>query len=425
MTIDSSTSEFVMPDAVEVSGGGFTDMTEIPSRGFNMLVRAKRDGQWWMLKGLKPEYRGDFAYRELLQKEYNILMRLSHHDIVGVEGMESVPGYGECIVMEWVDGVTLRQWLSERHTKTEKRSIIGKLLRAVEYVHRQQVVHRDLKPENIMVTRNGQNVKLIDFGLADTDSYAVFKQPAGTAGFVAPEQSSGSMPDSRNDIYSLGSIIRLFKMGWIYRGVVKRCHEEISRRYADITSLRQAMARRRRMLKMAVAALFLALFVAGGAKGYSLWIAPKQTYDVVADFKVGFLRFQSWGGGLVSVQGAADEDSCVEIPAAASYLGVKYQVREVAEKAFFRYKNIHTVVFPDVPGMYILGGAFKGCGGLRAICFRSKRPPGIGSSIWKTKIADIFDGRHFSDVVLYVPAGCADDYHASPWGMFKNIKEYN
>lgn len=414
-----------MPDTVEVAGADFTDMTEIPTRGFNVLVRAKRNGQWWMLKGLKSEYRGDFAYEELLRKEYNILARLRHHDIVGVEGMETVAAYGECIVMEWVDGVTLRQWLSASHTKAEKRTLLGKLLSAVEYVHQQQVVHRDLKPENIMVTRNGQNVKLIDFGLADTDSYTLFKQSAGTEGFVAPEQSSGSMPDSRNDIYSLGSILRLVDAGWIYRGVVKRCHEEISRRYADIAALRRAMAVRRRSLKAAVMMIFLALFIAVGAKGYSMWVAPKQTYDVVADFRVGFLRYQSWGGGLVSVQGAADEDSCVEIPPVASYLGVKYQVREVAGKAFFRYRNIRTVVFPDVPGMYVLGGAFKGCSSLKAICFRSQRPPGIGSSIWKTKIGDIFDQRHFSDVVLFVPDGCQEAYRASAWGMFKNIKEYN
>lgn len=424
MSIDNSTSEFVMPGAVEVSGTAFTDMTEIPARGFNVLVKAKREGQWWMLKGLKPEFRADFAYENLLRKEYNIMERLKHHDIVSVVGMESVPGYGECIVMEWIDGVTLGQWLAEPHTKAEKRRVIDKLLSAVEHVHSMQVVHRDLKPENIMLTRNGQNVKLIDFGLADTDCYAVFKQAAGTAGFMAPEQSRGGVPDSRNDIYSLGCILRQVDAGWIYRGVIRRCHEEIGRRYVDVSSLRKAMATCRRRLKAAVAMVCILLTFAAGAKAYSIWMAPPQTYDVVAEFNVGFLRFKSYGGGLASVQGAADKDSCVEIPSKARYRGVKYRVTEVAQMAFCGYKNIQAVIFPDAD-IYILGRAFKGCGGLKAIYFHSQRPPEIGNSMWKTKIGDVFDLRHFSDVVLYVPAGCVEAYRASAWGIFNNIKEYN
>ena len=61
---------------------------------------------------------------------------------------------------------------------------------ALEYIHGKQTAHRDLKPSNIMITRNGQHVKLIDFGLSDTDDYAVYKQPAGTEGYISPEQTS-------------------------------------------------------------------------------------------------------------------------------------------------------------------------------------------------------------------------------------------
>ena len=88
-----------------------------------------------------------------------------------------VKGYEECIIVEWIDGLTLGQWLKSQHCIKDERRIFEQLLDAVEFVNDEQVVHRGLKLENVMITRNGENVKLIDFGLADTDCYIVFKQP--------------------------------------------------------------------------------------------------------------------------------------------------------------------------------------------------------------------------------------------------------
>lgn len=262
MTDKCNTSGFVPPEDIYISRK-FEEIKECPSNGFSMLLRAKRDGQWWMLKGLKPEYRHDFVYQELLHKEYNILNSVKSHYVVNACGMENVDGYGEFIVMEWVDGLTLRQWLILNHSRKEKRRVFSLLLDAVEFVHQRQVVHRDLKPENIMVTRNGQNVKLIDFGLADTDSYAVFKQPAGSEGFIAPEQSNGSVPDSRNDLYSLGCILQLMDISWIYRRVIACCHAPIDKRFEDVASMRNALRSVRHKLHVACV-LFLLIFVSGG-----------------------------------------------------------------------------------------------------------------------------------------------------------------
>lgn len=70
------------------------------------------------------------------------------------------------------------------------------------------MIHRDLKPSNIMITHNGQNVKLIDFGLSDSDSFCVLKSPAGTSGYIAPEQMlPGAKAEPRADIYSLGMVL--------------------------------------------------------------------------------------------------------------------------------------------------------------------------------------------------------------------------
>lgn len=97
MIDDNSASNFLALDSVDVSQH-FTEMEELPTKGFNVLVRAKRCGQWWILKGLKPEFRSDRVYQEWLRKEYDILARMQHHDVVAVEGMEEVEGYGMCIV---------------------------------------------------------------------------------------------------------------------------------------------------------------------------------------------------------------------------------------------------------------------------------------------------------------------------------------
>ncbi len=219
---------------VKVSGGERDGGTE-EAGGFNILVKAKRSGRWWVLKGLKAEFRKSETHRQLLRKEYGILSGMQHPGVVMTAGMEEVEGFGEVIVMEWVDGVTLKEWLrgeyggkvcertGEGRSLAERLRVAFQIMDAVEYVHSQQAAHRDLKPSNIMVTRNGANIKLIDFGLADTDDYAVYKQPAGTAGYMSPEQMASRVCDIRNDIYSLGCVLEDMNLGWRYAGIIRRC----------------------------------------------------------------------------------------------------------------------------------------------------------------------------------------------------------
>lgn len=423
MIDNGSTSDFVALGPVDISGH-FSEMEEIPTKGFNVLVRAKRFGQWWMLKGLKSEYRQDLVYQEMLSKEYDILTRVQHSDVVAVEGMEEVDGYGKCIVMEWVDGETLAEWLKQPHSSQEKRKLIGQLLDAVEYIHRCQVVHRDLKPSNIMITRNGQHVKLIDFGLADTDSYAVFKQPAGTVGYIAPEQLSGSATDCRNDIYSIGVILEQMLLGCACRKVAKKCQRQQGERYEDVASLRKAIRSSRRTFRLLVALLVLLMVLIGGGFCYPKWMEPRQAYDVVADFKVGYLQYQSWGGGLATVRSVNDVDSCVEIPPTVTYEGIKYVVNEVTFKAFENHHHLCRIVFPDGE-LHFMAGAFKGCSHLREIYFRSSVPSLMGNKIWNVDIRQVFDASHFDSVVLYVPKGCVSAYRQSEWKYFKTIKEYH
>ena len=213
----------------------FSDFTPIPCKGFNLLCKAKRYGRWWMLKGLKEPYRQDENYKNLLHKEFDILISLQHPNIVSAYSMEEIPEMGTCIVMEWIDGITLEHWIGR---KTEGEDIFLQLLDAVHYIHAKQIVHKDLKPSNIMITHNGNHVKLIDFGLSDTDDFAILKQPAGTPGYISPEQNISRQADIRNDIFSIGCILEKILPSKPYTAIIKRCKAPITQRYANVDELK-------------------------------------------------------------------------------------------------------------------------------------------------------------------------------------------
>ena len=235
----------------------FSDFTPIPCKGFNILCKAKRYGRWWVLKGLKEPYRQDESYKNLLHKEFDLLISLQHPNIVSAYSMEEIPEMGTCIVMEWIDGITLEHWSGR---KTEGEAIFLQLLDAVHYIHAKQIVHRDLKPSNIMITHNGNHVKLIDFGLSDTDDFAILKQPAGTPGYISPEQIVSQQADIRNDIFSIGCILEKILPSKPYTAIIKRCKAPIAQRYANVDELKaDFLAHRNRHLsgikRIAIAAL--------------------------------------------------------------------------------------------------------------------------------------------------------------------------
>ena len=235
-TIDTEpTSGFVKPDDI-LKSGRFSDFSTVPSRGYSLLVRAKRHGRWWMLKGLKEPYRNDAVYQVLLQKEYEITSQLQHPMAVSVFSLEEIEGLGLCIVMEWIEGQTLKEWLAQgKHSRKQRRHVADMLLEALAYAQSRQNQHRDLKPSNIMLIHDGQHLKLIDFGLADTNSHAVLKAPAGTKGYMAPDRPS--------DIYSLGCIFRELRLGWLSRIVVRKCCAPLSHRYTDIAAIKRDLHR--------------------------------------------------------------------------------------------------------------------------------------------------------------------------------------
>ena len=190
---------------------GFGDLQEFYASpgGHTRLFYASRYGKKYVLKCLKADYLYTPLYRQALAKEFEIGLQLDHPCICRTIGMEDIGLLGPAIVMERVDGCTLKELIERQAlTKPLARKLAGQVADAMGYLHSRQTIHRDLKPSNIMVTHNGHDVKLIDFSLADGDAFNVLKQPAGTSGYIAPEQlQPGAKADVRADIYSLGKVM--------------------------------------------------------------------------------------------------------------------------------------------------------------------------------------------------------------------------
>lgn len=415
-------SGFYFPPSGQTSSG-FSEMEEISVGGFNILIRAKRDGKWWVLKALAPDVRHNEVFRSLLHKEYDILSKIQHPGVVYVEGIEEVDGYGECLVQEWIDGVTLDEWLSTPHTRSQRRQVAHQLLEVMEYVHSQQVVHRDLKLSNIMVTRSGSVVKVIDFGLSDADYYAILKSPAGTEGYISPEQQQGGPTDVRNDIYSLGIILDKLQLGLSYRLSVKRCLCPLNGRYPNVAAMRHHILMVHRSLLVLWTMLVLLVVGSIGGAIYNKVNQPDTIYDVVTQFKAGNFLCTSWGGGVVSVKAINQKDSCIEVPRTVNYQGMTYKVDEIEKEAFAHHQVLKRLVFPDTR-LHVMRDIVTGSPHLEEIIFRSNQPPVIGNAIWKTKITDVFEAPCFEKVKLLVPKGSLAVYRDSPWGRFRHIEEY-
>lgn len=207
--------------------------------GFSELYRICKEGRFFVYKALKKQHRGNLMYEELLSKDFNIGFSLSHSGVCQYYAKIQHPAIGNCIVMEWVDGCTLEELIKDGNIDSRLcEKIICEICDALEYIHRKQIIHRDLKPENIMITHNGQNVKIIDFGLSDADSYGTFKAPAGTRHYAAPELIAGEPVDARCDIWSLGVIIN--EISKRYRHVTTRClQHNRNKRYSSVADIKK------------------------------------------------------------------------------------------------------------------------------------------------------------------------------------------
>ena len=225
----------------------FSDVWSEPellsSKGFNAIYVAKRFGRRYILKALAEPYRESTPHIEMLRKEFSIGVGLDHPNIVRLIDFGRMDSIGWYIQMEYIDGITLDQFLETKPSTAIRRKLLNQLLDALAFLHERQIIHRDIKPANILITRNGSTVKLIDFGVSDTDDYVTFKQPAGSMSYIDPEQLAGKPIDNRADIYAVGRIIELL-FPHRYGVIARRCTRvEPARRYSSCTHVARAIKR--------------------------------------------------------------------------------------------------------------------------------------------------------------------------------------
>ena len=238
-------SSGIIPSSVNLSDRHFTDFEELPSSGHNLLIKAKRFGMWFLLKSVKPIFSDNDFYSALLTKEFELGVGMRHPNIVRYYDFDEVRPYGKCIVMEYVEGISLDEFLKTNPDLLWREQIVDELLSALEYIHASGVVHKDLKPQNLIVTRNGNHLKVIDFGLSDSDTSAILKQPSGTRHYSAPEQfQNGMIVDERADVFAVGQLLKdLFPNPNLrIRRVIAQCtRQDREQRLANVAAVRKAL----------------------------------------------------------------------------------------------------------------------------------------------------------------------------------------
>ena len=252
----SDNSELRPIHQAEPISSEYCDPVLIKDGTVSCLYRVSRAGKYFIIKTAKGE---SGVHADLIRREYELSIALSHPYIVSVFTFEEVTPVGPGIVMEYIDGYTLTEFLAQNPSRKLRQRAVDQLLDAVAYLHKKGIVHNDLKPENILISRVDNTLKIIDFGLSDNDAYFLYKGLGCTPQYASPELKANKQTDCRSDIYSLGLLMKDI-IGKRYSVIASRaCNPIPKKRYADVAQIQKALSRRRNILPAIFGVLFVIL----------------------------------------------------------------------------------------------------------------------------------------------------------------------
>ena len=236
---------------------GFHDFKLLRTTANASLFLAFKAGKRFLIKTTKDNSE---QQNKMLHREYELSIGCDHPHLIHIYTIEESLPFGTGLVMEYIEGRTLNEYLAENPSKKERNRIFAELLSAVGYLHKRGVIHNDLKPENILITHADNSLKLIDFGLADSNAEYAMRTLGCTPHYASPElQERNQNIDARSDIYSIGIIMQeLLGESAISRRCIK---QNPDKRYPNIYALQQAWRNRHNLYYALAATISLLIFI--------------------------------------------------------------------------------------------------------------------------------------------------------------------
>ncbi|MCR4398543.1 MAG: Stk1 family PASTA domain-containing Ser/Thr kinase [Firmicutes bacterium] len=195
-----------------VLGGRYEVLEKIGGGGMAVVYRAHDNylNRSVAVKVLRPQFSGDDDFVKRFRREAQAAASLSHPNIVNIFDVGEIDDT-HYIVMEYVDGLTLKQVIASRGrlSPTQALKIAHQICEALDHAHRRHVIHRDIKPQNILIDREGR-AKVTDFGIARAATSSTVTHTGtviGSVHYFSPEQARGGFTGERSDIYSLGVVM--------------------------------------------------------------------------------------------------------------------------------------------------------------------------------------------------------------------------